>query len=121
MLNKHADARMFASQAYSCDSGYSSRSDQQSVGSANEPSNMIGPTNGRSNVIGPTYDFSPAEMKTNSSSMNDEDNLWVGHFGSQSFFEKSLKSSLEESETKRMLLLEKLREAHSAIKVAIPA
>ena len=36
---------------------------------------------------------------------------------SSKLYERSLKSSLDESETKRMLLLEKLREAHLAIQV----
>ncbi|XP_027059467.1 cingulin-like protein 1 isoform X3 [Pocillopora damicornis] len=37
------------------------------------------------------------------------------HLNSSNLFEKSLKSSLDDSETKRILLLEKLREAHLTI------
>lgn len=37
------------------------------------------------------------------------------HLNSNNLFEKSLKSSLDDSETKRILLLEKLREAHLTI------
>lgn len=39
------------------------------------------------------------------------------HLNSNNLFEKSLKSSLDDSETKRILLLEKLREAHLTIQV----
>lgn len=55
------------------------------------------------------------DVKTNPVSV--ELNSWGHQLNSSNLYERSLKSSLDESETKRMLLLEKLREAHLAIQV----
>lgn len=66
-------------------------------------------------------DNEPAyEGKNNSTFSSHEMNSSIGSlFNSSSFYERSLKTSLDESETKRMLLLEKLREAHLTIQVNI--
>lgn len=58
---------------------------------------------------------SPWDVKTSPVSV--EVNTQELHQNSSKLYERSLKSSLDESETKRMLLLEKLREAHLAIQV----
>lgn len=51
--------------------------------------------------------------------MSVELNSWKHGQNSSKLYERSLKSSLDESETKRILLLEKLREAHLTIQVNI--
>ena len=60
---------------------------------------------------------SPLDVR--SSPVSVELNTQEQHQNSSKFYERSLKSSLDESETKRMLLLEKLREAHLAIQVHV--
>lgn len=111
--NEHANRR---SQMFLSDSGYSSKTTPQR-GEA-----MQSTTASRSGDATNYYSAglgleSPLEVKTSPVSV--ELNTQEHHQNSSKLYERSLKSSLDESETKRMLLLEKLREAHLAIQVHV--
>lgn len=95
------------------DSGYSSNIYPHSMDDVQNGAQSDYSTLGLDNE--PAY-----EGKNNSTFSSHEMNSSVGSlFNSSSFYERSLKTSLDESETKRMLLLEKLREAHLTIQVNI--
>ena len=95
-LNQHGRSK---SHVYLADSGYSSKmypesieAVQSGVASRNEPA-----------------------VKSNSPCSAGYKTL--NSLNCSTFYEQSLKSSLDESETKRMFLLEKLKEAHLTIQV----
>lgn len=111
--NEHANR---TSQMFLSDSGYSSKTTPQR-GEA-----MQSATASRSGDAADYYSAalgleSPLDVR--SSPVSVELNTQEQHQNSSKFYERSLKSSLDESETKRMLLLEKLREAHLAIQVHV--
>lgn len=93
------------------DSGYSSKVYPQSVDVTQN-----GAASGYSTL---GLDSESNEMKNNSLFSSHESNSLGSPINSSSLYERSLKSSLDESETKRMLLLEKLREAHLTIQASI--
>ena len=99
-------------QVFLADSGYSSKANGQS-------------TDVLQSVLSPTNVISGAQSSAALGLENFHDvkpNPMSGHFdswNSSNLYERSLKSSLDESETKRMLLLEKLREGHLTIQVNI--
>ena len=93
------------SQVYLADSGYSSKTFTQSVEAMQN-----GTVSGYSSL-----GMESSNEVKNSTSCSSHD---LNSPNSSSFYERSLKSSLDESETKRMLLLEKLREAHLTIQVS---
>lgn len=93
------------------DSGYSSKVYPQSVDVTQN-----GAASGYSTL---GLDSESNEMKNNSLFSSHELNSLGSPINSSSLYERSLKSSLDESETKRMLLLEKLREAHLTIQASI--
>ena len=97
------------SQVYLADSGYSSKTFPQSVEAMQN-----GTVSGYSSL----GMESSNEVKNSTSCSSHDLNSWGKSPNSSSFYERSLKSSLDESETKRMLLLEKLREAHLTIQVS---
>ncbi len=113
--NEHASR---TSQVFLTDSGYSSKTNPQSVEAMqNVTASRNGDAalyNGASHSATWGVDSSYDEQ-TNPASV--ELNSWKHHQNSSRLYERSLKSSLDESETKRMLLLEKLREAHLTIQV----
>ena len=92
------------------DSGYSSKVYPQSVDAMQN-----GVALGYSSL---GLDRDSNEVKNNSLFSSQELNSLGSPLSSSSFYERSLKSSLDESETKRMLLLEKLREAHLTIQAS---
>ena len=95
------------------DSGYSSKTNPQS-GEAMQC--FTASRNGDAASYSADLGFeSSSSIKT--SPVSAELNSQEQYQNSSKLYERSLKSSLDESETKRMLLLEKLREAHLAIQV----
>ncbi|KAK2564395.1 hypothetical protein P5673_011822 [Acropora cervicornis] len=89
------------------DSGYSSRIYSQSSTNIQNGVHSRDPNlayHSVSKQVGHNSPFSSQRLNSQGTSLN-----------SSSFFERSLKSSLDESEAKRLLLLEKLREAHLTI------
>ena len=103
-------------QVFLADSGYSSKTNGQSTDvmqSVSSPSNVIsGAQSSAALGLENFYDVKPNPMSAQFDS-------WRHHLNSSNLYERSLKSSLDESETKRMLLLEKLREGHLTIQVNI--
>lgn len=94
------------------DSGYSSRIYSQNSTNVPNGVNSGDPSSGyhsASKQVGYNSPFSShLRLNSHGTSLN-----------SSSFFERSLKCSLDESEAKRLLLLEKLREAHLTIQVEL--
>lgn len=93
------------------DSGYSSKTNPQS-GEAMQ--SFTASRNGDAASYSTALGFE-SSFNVKTSPMSVELNSQEQHQNSSKLYERSLKSSLDESETKRMLLLEKLREAHLAI------
>lgn len=91
------------------DSGYSSRIYSQSSTNIQNGVHSRDP-NSVSKQVGHNSPFSSQRLNSQGTSLN-----------TSSFYERSLKSSLDESEAKRLLLLEKLREAHLTIQVELPS
>ena len=89
------------------DSGYSSRMSAQSTSDI-QNSEALGYSS-----LG--FDSNSNQVRHNSSFSNHDVNPWGTSFNSPRVFERSLKSSFDESE--RLVLLEKLREAHLTIQV----
>ncbi|XP_068694307.1 uncharacterized protein [Montipora foliosa] len=87
------------------DSGYSSRMSAQSTSDI-QNSEALGYSS-----LG--FDSNSNQVRHNSSFSNHDVNPWGTSFNSPRVFERSLKSSFDES--KRLVLLEKLREAHLTI------
>lgn len=87
------------------DSGYSSRMSAQSTSDI-QNSEALGYSS-----LG--FDSNSNQVRHNSSFSNHDVNPWGTSFNSPRVFERSLKSSFDESE--RLVLLEKLREAHLTI------
>lgn len=114
-LNQHGSRN---SQVYLTDSGYSSNAYPQS---GHAMKNGAASRNGEHVLYGHGYstlDSSNEVTNCNSSCPSHELNSsWANSLNSSRFYERSLKSSLDESESKRLLLLEKLREAHLTIQV----
>lgn len=107
--NEHASR---TSQAFLNDSGYSSKTNPQS---AEAMQSFTATRNGDAASYSALGFESSFSIKT--SPMSVELNSQEQHQNSSTLYERSLKSSLDESETKRMVLLEKAREAHLAIQV----
>ncbi|XP_020625922.1 MAR-binding filament-like protein 1-1 isoform X2 [Orbicella faveolata] len=106
--NEHASR---TSQMFLTDSGYSSKTNPQSDEAVQS---VTASRNGNAANYSAALGLeSPFDVKSSPVSM--ELNSKEHHQNSSKMYERSLKSSLDESETKRMLLLEKLREAHLAI------
>jgi len=109
--NEHASR---TSQMFLTDSGYSSKTNPQSDEAVQS---VTASRNGNAANYSAALGLeSPFDVKSSPVSM--ELNSKEHHQNSSKMYERSLKSSLDESETKRMLLLEKLREAHLAIQVS---
>lgn len=95
------------------DSGYSSRIYSQSSTNIQNGVHSRDPNlayHSVSKQVGHNSPFSSQRLNSQGTSLN-----------TSSFYERSLKSSLDESEAKRLLLLEKLREAHLTIQVELPS
>ena len=108
--NEHASR---TSQMFFTDSGYSSKANPQS-GEAMQ--SFTASRNGNDASYSAALGFE-SSFRVKTSPISVEFNSQEQQQNSSKLYERSLKSSLDESETKRMLLLEKLREAHLAIQV----
>ena len=108
--NEHASR---TSRMLFTDSGYSSKTNPQS-GEVMQSFTASRNGNDASYLAASGFESS---FSVKTSPMSVELNSQEQHQNSSKLYERSLKSSLDESETKRMLLLEKLREAHLAIQV----
>ena len=108
--NEHASR---TSQMFLTDSGFSSKTNPQSDEAVQ---NVTGSRNGDSASYSVAVGFD-SSFNVKPSPVTVEINSQEQWQNSSKLYERSLKSSLDESETKRMLLLEKLREAHVAIQV----
>ena len=108
--NEHASR---TSQKFLTDSGYSSRTNPHS---GETMQSVTASRNGDAVSYSAALGFE-SSFNVKTSPVNVELNSQEHHQNSSKLYERSLKSSLDESETKRLLLLEKLREAHLAIQV----
>lgn len=112
------DHASWTSQVFLTDSGYSSKTNPQSVEAMQSVSASRNEDAALHSGASHSVDFgleSSYDEQTNPLAV--ELNSWKHCQNSSKLYERSLKSSLDESETKRMLLLEKLREAHLTIQV----
>lgn len=114
--NEHSSR---TSQVFLTDSGYSSKTNPQS---GEVMQSVTASRNGDAVYSGSSYSAAlglESSFNVKTSPVSVELNSREHRQNSSKLYERSLKSSLDESETKRMLLLEKLREAHLAIQVHV--